>query len=266
MFKELFHPAPEPEKKDTKKSEHLKEGVSPIFACIGTRDQFDKARHEPKVFKMLSDLMWDSPVPGTPGHYGLPNDRENRDADYYGDPKDLQRDNFKNRGEDTYVISPVDELDKLSNQFANCTGVVATGREKETGRNISFFSHQDPRYFLRKKSQFIIDLDERLEELKKRSEEGTVDAVVLGGNSFDSDPTYQKAYTESIELLADEIEGVLGFEPVIVTGPKTVSGRDNAYYDTEHRRLFIERPEVGNATTESYLPSEIKEQSKKWQE
>jgi hypothetical protein len=39
---------------------------------------------------------------------------------------------------------------------------------------------------------------------------------------------------------------------------------DDIYYDNKERRLYIVRPDVGNATTESFLPSDIEEQRKKW--
>ncbi len=113
-------------------------------------------------------------------------------------------------------MSPIDNLDKLSRSFYNCTGAVVTGKDKNTSENISFLSHQDPEYFLdeEKKFRFARDLKRQIEELRRRSIEGSIDAVILGGQSTG------KEYVESIKLLGHEISDLLGFEPVVITGPK----------------------------------------------
>lgn len=240
------------ESKNPLKSEHLKEGVRPIMAGIGTPDQFKS--HPGAEAEMFRNL------------------RENKsgtlNVDYYGDPKNLAEQKFKNAGEYSYAISPVDNSNKFSKEFANCTGLVVTGQDKITGENISFLSHQDPKYFLdemdNKKGGFLDDLRQRLNELKERSVEGTVDAVIVGGNYFKDEAKYKNYYLGSIKLLSEEALKILGFEPVVMTGPKGTSGRDNVYYDNEHRRLYIMRPGVGNATTESFVRSQIEDQEKKW--
>ncbi|MDP3725402.1 MAG: hypothetical protein Q8R20_02965, partial [Nanoarchaeota archaeon] len=109
----------------------------------------------------------------------------------------------------------------------------------------------------------------RLEELKKQSAEGTLDAVIIGGNYTKNDPFYEKNYLDSIRLLEQEVQSELGFNPVVMTGPKIVrhgerESHDDIYYDNEKRRLYIMRPEVGNASTESFLPSDLEKQKEKW--
>lgn len=249
---ENLNPKPQ-ESKNPLKSEHLKEGVKPIMAGIGTPDQFKS--HPGAEEEMFRDI----------------NSNKSRilNVDYYGNPKDLAEQKFKNAGESSYAISPIDNSNKFSKGFANCTGLVVAGQDKETGENISFLSHQDPSHFLEerdnKKGHFLDDLRQRLNELKERSVDGTIDAIIVGGNYFKNEEGYKKQYLGSIKLLSEEALKILGFEPVVMTGPKRVGyGRDNVYYDNEQRRLYIMRPEVGNATTESYVRSKIEEQEKKW--
>jgi hypothetical protein len=226
------------------------------MACVGTPDEF-RANPGAEKSAFCKDVF---DVTGADN------------VDYYGSPTYLAGQNFKNGGWESYVISPVDNLDKFSRSFKNCTGIVVVGYDKRTGENISFLSHEDPAYFLDKytnQNNFVSDLRQRLLELKERCAEGTIDAAIVGGNYFkdrdiDNSPRYREHYRDSIELLSDETEKILGFKPVVITGPKRIKGRDHIFYENKHRRLYISRPEVGDATTESFDPSAIKDQEKKW--
>ena len=176
------------ESKNPLKSEHLKEGIQPIMFCIGTPQQFqENPGAERETFREKSS-----------------NNNKDRNINYYGDPKELNRQNFRNAGEHSYVISSVDGSNKFSKSFKNCTGLIVAGIDRVTGKNISFMSHEDPDFFLGGefgKTSFIDDLTERLDELKERSIEGTVDAVIMGGNYFADRPDYQDNYLKSIGLL-----------------------------------------------------------------
>ena len=233
------------------KSEHLNEGVSPIMACVGSPRQFAENPGTEEEF-------WNSARNNNP---------DIRNVDYYGDSRELKSQNFKNAGEYSYVISPVDETDKFSAGFKDCTGVIVTGVDKKTGQNVSFLSHEDPTHFLdgkKNKSDFIASLQERLLEIKEKSEGGTIDAVVVGGNYYRDDEEYLERYKKSIELLSREISKIFGFEPVIMTGPKSEYGKDDVFFDNKNRRLYIRRPVVGDSTTESFVHSDIKNQGEKW--
>lgn len=230
---------------------HLKEGVRGIIACIGTRDQFVEGKGpEREVFLDLSE--------------NVPNAHN---VDFHEEPYYLKKRGFKNNTERSYVISSIDELDKFSERFFDCTGLVVTGQDKDTGLNISFISHQDPEYIFgseNHRNSFTADLLERLAEIKRRSVEGTIDAVIVGGNYRKHKDDSKRLYLESINLLAKETLKVLGFEPIVMTGPKTDVGQDDIFYSNKDRRLFIVRPEVGNDSTESFIPSSIEDQEKKW--
>ncbi len=246
---------------NTLKSEHLKEGVLPIIASIGTHEDFDEF--------IGSDFFTE--------------DREWDDVDYLASPDDLVRKNFKNNGRKSYVISPLDDLNKFSTQFRNCTGVVVSGKDKQTGKYLSFLSHEDPQFFTDPKNLeiFTDDLKKLLREVKEKCEEGTIDAVVVGGNHFTSlfdenddsdarkeqekqDAFFRKKYQESIEILSREIFEMFRFEPVIIVGPKMTHGEDYVYYDNEQRRLYIFRPRTGDSSSESYLPGDYSQQEEKW--
>ncbi len=241
------------------KSEHLKEGVRPIVACVGTPEQFRQNPSTESEALEISGHGYGVKFWETPGVHNV---------DYDGDSKDLRSQGFKNAGEATYVISTVDGLDKFSGGFKNCTGVVVAGTDKKTGENISFLTHEDPAYFLNGKDNkkgFTKDLRERLEELRKRSVEGTIDAVMVGGSYFHDDPRYIEDYRNSIQLLSAEVSKVLGFEPTVMTGPKVdTTEADAVFYDNKNKRLYIIREHVGKASTQGFSPKDLGEQEQKW--
>ncbi len=90
--------------------------------------------------------------------------------------------------------------------------------------------------------------------------------MIVGGNYFKDLDDFSENYLGSIKLLSAETIKVLGFEPVVITGPKIVSGRDDIFYDNKNRRLYIIRPEVGNASTKSFVHGDIEKQKKEWEE
>lgn len=228
---------------DTLRSEHLKEGVPPIMACVEAEQFFDKEFHQELI-------------------------QGSKNVNYHGSREDWEKHDIRNAGEGSYVISPVDKADKFSERFRNCTGLIAAGLERETGENISFLTHQDPIYFLGgsvNQDAFLRDIREKLRELKEKSAEGTIDAVVVGGNYFKKEEWYKMNYILSVKLLSDEVRNVLGFEPVVITGPKTRNGNDHVFYDNKQRRLYIIRPNVGVPSTESFTQKNLKAQREKWE-
>lgn len=153
-----------------------------------------------------------------------------------------------------YVMSPVDGSNKFSIKYANCTGIIVTGIDRESGEHISFLTHQNPSYFLDDDSNFKKDLHVRLEELNQRSEPGTVDAVLFGGKfsnvkEFADNPDHpihaieKDEYVNSINFLQQELEEELGFSPTVIVGPKLDPAWDNVVYDNNERRLFLLRNE-----------------------
>ncbi len=248
-----------PEKKPL---EHLKEGVDPIMACIGTRDDFEK---EPTLG--LTDRL---------GFWG--ENKQNLFVDYYAYPYENNAKGIKNAGEKTYAISEISDLNKFSLKYKNCTGVIVSGQDKTNGKNISFFTHQDSMKVLPEgeiRRQFLADLKWRLKEMESRCTPGTIDAVIFGGNYLDSDRVekehhldskveFEKNYMDSIHLLSEQISDVLGFQPTMIAGPKTTEGNDDAIYDNEHRRLYLRRPKIGENSSESFKFEEAEGREEQW--
>jgi hypothetical protein len=258
MVKEFFQNniSNRPKLPDALKSEHLKKDAKPIIACIGTIKQFLETAGEKATTKI----------------YLSPDDPEMQNIDYYGDPAKLAENQHKNAGYNSYVISAIDSLDKISKSYMNCTGLIVTGQDRKTGEDVSFLSHQDPKYFLKNRdsiNQFSTDLSQRIKELKDRCIEGTIDAAVFGGNYFQSSSflrqnPYAKKYIESVKLIAGEVTRILGFEPAVITGPKLTEGSDDIFYNNKERHLHIIRPEAGSPSSDSYAPGDIDNQKKKW--
>jgi len=236
------------------KYEHLNKGEKPIIASIGPRENLDEPTDSIQVSRI--------PEPKEGAH----------DVDYFADQKELEKRGLKHGGAGhAYVMSPIDDKDKFSKNFINCTGIVVAGREKQTGKDISFFAHlysPSIAFKTRKRETFLSDLHEQMEEIKKRTEEGTIDATIFGGNYFsENDPINKRTvmdYTKVIEILSKELKKGLGFDPIIMTGPKTVLNGEDVYYDTANRRMHIVRPETGNSSTASYVAKDMETEKEKW--
>ncbi len=236
-----------------KEAYYLRPDIKPIMACVGTCRDFGDSPHLKEIHRVQND---------TDAAEKIDN------VDFYADKKDMDAKNFKHHGKMTYVVSDINNKDKFSQEFKDCTGLVVAGRDKKTGENISFLTHQDPHYFLNgieNKNKLREDLRERIRALKERCEEGTLDARIFGGNYFGEDKMeYRENYLNSIKFLSSETSSALGFEPVVVVGPKNIGGQDDVFYDNEHRRLYIVRPVVGDATTNPVSPENMEEEQKKW--
>jgi len=210
------------------KSEHLKKGEKPIMVSYGMPADDD-------ILDEIKKLSRGVEVSGIDN------------ADLYRSLIELKNKGFVSLGHGMYVIFPTNTKNKFLRNLVDCTALVVTGRDKVTGENISFITHQNPSKFLKsKRAEFKTDINNQLTTLRNQCEEGTVDVVIVGGKYIDSslsDRDFKKDYLESIRLLTKEVKSVFDFEPVVVGGPKTVGGIDNIYYDTSNRRLYLLRPQ-----------------------
>ena len=250
-------------KKNPLCSEHLKKGEKCIIACFGTFRDFEKT--DPESCKILL-----SPSSDETSAIEV--------IDYDAKPSDGKNISAKTAGYQTYVISLISGRDKITRYLYDCTSVFAVGREKKTGKNISFLSHQDPKKFLKERyqKQFTKDLSESLEELKNRCVKRTVDIVISGGQypwkhsgaewSWAEAEIFRALYRQSISLLSDIVMEVFGFEPVVISGPKKVERSDAIMCINKTRRMHIVKPQVGESMTESFLPRNFGTQEEKWQQ
>ncbi len=154
---------------------------------------------------------------------------------------------IKSAGMETYVISPVTEKNLFSDKYLNCTGVVGIGKDKLSGKEVAFISHQDPEYFVHKgpeySEKFKNDLKETLNELVARSESGTVEVVIFGGK-IDPDNSESKKsveYVKSIDILNGIIRDSVGRSPAIVSGPIQTEGAVDVTVLTQERKISIVR-------------------------
>jgi len=249
-----------------KPKEHLNlniKGAKPIMACIGSIEDYCSSGQV--------DILKES--------FEHSDDISN--VDFKGDPDELYNKDFLVGGFKTYVLSPVDSKNKFSKEFFNCTVLVVSGIDKETGKNISFLTHQHPEEISNKGSEFTSYLKQRLNEIKKKCMPGTIDAIVVGGNylsaeDFKKRHQYSTAstkelaqlvkknlqnYLNSIKLLSTKVMETLDFEPVIINGAKESVGYDDIYYNNDERRVYFIREKV-NEKIGSFTRSDIEEGKK----
>ncbi len=218
----------QPQTQPVKYAEHLKEGVPPIIAGVGTFSDFNEGEYE--LTKKIKG--------GASAEH----------VNYDGSPEN----NEHQKKDKMYVISDLNGRNKFSENYHNCLGTVVAGNEKGTGRPISILSHQnsylaDAEWQEEAQKRFIADMSESLQDLKEKCEEGTVDAAIFGGVYPKSD-SEKKNYLKSVEMINRMIERELGFSATVVVTPKLtedgVNGNDHAYYDNSTRRLFLIRPKI----------------------
>jgi len=113
-----------------------------------------------------------------------------------------------------FVISNIDETDKYSSWYNNCTGVILFWIDKNTGKSISMLSHQNPNCFLKDKQWFEIILSKRLKEFSDRCKEWSIKSFIWGGNIWNQEKNI--TYNESKSFISDIIKKTLKQEPEIL--------------------------------------------------
>ena len=161
-----------------------------------------------------------------------------------------------------FVVSKIDNKNKYSEWFKNCTSLIVVWEDKETWENISFLTHQDPAYFLSeensnywiRKESFINAINKQLDEIKKRSKPWTIDIVILwwhnGDGLWKKQNIHWFDYYESLELLDYIVYKKLKFHPVVIWWASNIVWYDepdyvekNIYLDTSKRRIFYLKKE-----------------------
>ena len=188
-----------------------------------------------------------------------------------GDLEALERQGFKHTGPDSYLICPLTEANIFSDKYINCTGVLALGTDKVTGNEIAFLSHQDPKVFKSDneimKEKFAIDLKESFAEIRRRSKEGTLDILVLGGNYDRTNPVsvISRDYIDSIQSLGNLIQEELGVNPTVLTGPNIhIGSGTDVTVETQTHKVFIERSEQPPEVDAPYKADVVKEEENIW--
>ncbi len=224
---------------------HLAKGVRPIMTSIGSFEDYkDLEREHPELPNLDTDMDLKSAT----------------NVNWHADNKALAENDLLNAGEYTYVISKIDSANKLSRQFGGCTGLVVAGTETESGKNISFLTHQNLGDMTQeKKEEFLKHMEQRFAEIKNRCTPGTIDVVVVGGEQMD---IWHKKYSKAIKLITEVVKKDMGFEPVVI-GPKIDGAYDNIYYQNDNRHLSLVRSNV-NPKVSPFLGGQIDEKRNTW--
>ncbi|MDP9249016.1 MAG: hypothetical protein M3M85_00690 [bacterium] len=141
----------------------------------------------------------------------------------------------------------IGEGPKRSHGYMMCTGLVVVGIDRETGKNVSFISHQTPAEILDDEMvSFKELLKERLAEMEARCLPGTVDAVIVGGYDRKKVTREAKEYEKILSYLGSEVKKYFKFDPTVVNGPQFDGGMSDIWFDTENRRLYYVRHKVND--------------------
>lgn len=235
---------------NTLKLEHLNPNIKPIMACMDSTKYTDF-----DYFKKHS----------------LREENNTTNVDWHQTSEYFKENNLLNSGLQSYVISTIDNKNKFSEGFYDCTSLIVSGLDRSTKKLVSFLSHQNPNEFLfRKQINFKKHLEKILSEIKEKCEPNTIDAIIIGGNYLPTQKPTKSSYSAqkylgSIKLLSKNTEKILGFKPVVINGPKLSSNSDSLYFENDTRRLYFLRPE-GDHGPDNFTIDNLKEQSKKWDE
>ena len=168
-----------------------------------------------------------------------------------------------------FTMTPLGRSNKFDREMYSCMDMLAVGRDRKTGNNISFKSHNFPvRLLAHDRQEFVQALEGRLAELKSRCDLNTIDAVLIGGQyapgtSSQGRPAKEE-FLETVKLISDIVKNILGFEPVFVDGPKIeFTDPDKFVFDNDNRRLYFSRDKAVKRTRD-FNPSDVDNQIKKW--
>ncbi len=217
------------------KFKHLKEGVLPIRVCI----EAYKNMYDDNIYKKTRELKNNS-----------------QDIKWNSTADDYKKNNILTGKYDNYSISEINEKNKFSTGYLNCTGIVLVGIDKETGENISILTHQTSGEDMKDKT-FINDISEQIKEFVSRCEKETIDALIFGGNKENL-----KEYEEAVKILDKISSPLLGFSPDVATGPKIDRAHldTQAFFNTKKRQLHIFMPEQENTDIyEDFNSSNVEE-------
>ncbi len=287
------------ERKFNQGKNHLIHGTKPIMVCLGTFEDFGINRNridiKPEQREQISPLFNQEPghlidIQYTSRPNGIKDVIECGTLEHNGLTYVIGKEYGVNQQENfggMAVMSEVDSKDKFSEFSHDCLFLIVSGKDKKTGDNLSFLSHQSPRAFMRSdenKEVFISSLRIKLNEIKSRCEPGTIDVVMAGGEFIDEYETdfvtfqtkqrteeenfSKSTYLGSVKLLSNEVQKLFGFEPIVVNGPKMDKVQesfndDNVYFDNQNARLYLLRSNV-NKGTDDFIVSKIGEKKHKW--
>lgn len=196
-----------------------------------------------------------------------------------GQKLELSKMGISSGGPNTYVFSKIDDKDKYSDNYFDCTGLLVTGIQRGTNKKISFITHQDPEFFVKNsenKKSFKKELDNKLDDFINKCEIDSIDTVIFGGNIIASEkgdifdenfvagrddvedveryfPNKYANYRDSVKLLDFIVFNKIEKHPIVALGPNdNWDSPDNTYgeskhslstyFDNENNKLYLVGP------------------------
>ncbi len=245
---------PLPDDIDTLRWAHLTNRKDMILTCVHNDSNIDSWLEKYRA-KMADDFLYYMPE--------LPNHTLSRDTSIF---KTVLKEH-----DYCAVISHINIKNKFSKWYYDCTGIVAIGRDKETGENISFLTHQNPMYLEggAPKESFSHAVTTALEALREKSVQWSIDIVILWGlgyltSSEDKNLAERnfRRYTKVIEWLNDIIFNVMKFYPVAVCSPLVFpsnNGSKDIFIDTQKRQIHFWKPTRKGNCNVSYITDKVNE-------
>lgn len=179
-------------------------------------------------------------------------------VNFSGDRSFTKEYHMLNQDRGTYIISNINEKDKYSKSFFNCTGLVGFGIDKDTKQVVSFLSHQNPDSFLGvHKTDFIQDMKKTLLAFNEKIVPKSMSVMGFGGHY---DEEYQKEYLSSCAMLSKLVQEYTKKELEFITGPNMAFKKDehgvvtglegptSIFVNTKNKRIFLLRPHQENNT------------------
>jgi hypothetical protein len=76
-------------------------------------------------------------------------------------------------------------------------------------------------------------------------------------------------YLHATKHLGHELKKLLGFEPVVINGPKIIFGYDDVYYENKQRRAYLVRGADNkeaklNPKARDFVPSDLDKYQDEW--
>jgi len=139
----------------------------------------------------------------------------------------------------SFVISNINETDKYSSWYNNCTGVILFWMDKKTNKMISMLSHQKPDFFLKDKEWFDSALSQRLKEFLGRCDPKSIKSFVWWGNVWTKEK--DEIYNESISFISPILEREL-WQKSETLPPNNNQGATLIKIHTQENKISLSQP------------------------
>lgn len=163
--------------------------------------------------------------------------------------------------ENTYTISSINDLNKYSSDYYDCTWIICTWISRLTGERISFLSHQDPIQILDfYKKEFVFAFTKRLKEMVQLAYFDSIDIWIFAWTIQNCD-IYESNYLEMVKLISQIVKKILAKNVEIIIWPNypdeksLKSEASSFYFDNDKNVIFAYKPTQNNSLANISFPS-----------